>query len=969
MKLKNSCQEISTLFNFDFMKNAFFQEIKEKTHAEVHSDVIHRKIYSVDASIYEIEPLGIAIPKSVEDLIMLLKIAFKYQIPVIPRGAATGITGGCIGKGLIIDTSKYLNKILEINIQKGYAICEPGVIQDQLNAALSPHGYRLGPETSTGNRATLGGMVANNSAGAHSLLYGTMRDHIQEITLALIDGTSLKFQAIEENEWAQKALQKDLEGSIYRSVFSIRETYRQAIEEDFPKLPRRVSGYNLDELLKKDLNLSKIIAGSEGTLGIATSIKVGISKKLQHTGVAILFFDDVQEGMEKISQILEAKPIALEMIDDQIIQIGRHASFLRGKLNWLSGTPSMIFVAAFDGDSPSAVQEKLAYFEQKMADQNIGVLRKSILDPEEIKSIWELRKAGLGLLLSKKTYSRAIAFIEDLSIPPERLGAFMKEFLPYLKSIGKQAGIYGHVGSGCMHIRPFIDLRQQSELKLMEQIMHDVMKMVSAHGGALSGEHGDGLVRAWTTKTMFGEKIYSAFIQLKKAFDPTNQMNPGKIIPSQAFLDNLRLTPETKIQQIETFLDFNAEGGFSLAADLCNGNGMCRKQEGTMCPSFQASLDEYDTTRARAQTLRSIINDRLPLDSLTGEAVQDVLDLCLECKGCKTECPSRVDMAKMKSELLYQYQEKHGYSFRSRLFAHIGFFNKLGSRFPRFSNWLGNTFLSKKLLSFLGITSKRSLPQLTDKKFSEWFKLQFQPSSEKRVVLYNDTYNEFNEPHIGQAAVKVLRALGYEVIVPPWNCCGRPALSKGFLKQAQVSAQKVVDVLIPYAEQNIPIIGLEPSCILTIKDDFQSLKISNWDLVAKQCITFDEFVNTHIEDGKLPLSLKEERHHTLFHGHCHQKSLVGTKASISVLKAIPGFTVEEIPSGCCGMAGSFGYEKEHYDFSKKIGELKLLPAIRNAAESTLFIADGISCRTQIADGSHKKARHLAEILAAALKSN
>lgn len=943
------------------MTHSFFEELKNHTQAEVHTDTVHRKIYSIDASIYEIEPLGIAIPQSVEDLITILKIAYKHQIPVIPRGAATGITGGCIGKGLIIDTSKYLNKILEINIEKEYAICEPGVIQDQLNEALSPHGYRLGPETSTGNRATVGGMVANNSAGAHSLLYGTMRDHVQEIKLALVDGTSIDFHTINAEQWSEKRLLQTQEGSIYRALFNIREKYHQVITEHFPKLPRRVSGYNIDELTKRDtINISKILTGSEGTLGIATSIKVGISKKTSHSGVCVLFFDDVHKGMDRIPTILNAKPIALEMIDDQIIRIGRQAPFLRGKLNWLTGNPAMIFIAAFDGE------DKLESFKESMSQAGIGYAQKSITDPEEIKSIWELRKAGLGLLLSKKTYSRAIAFIEDLSIPPERLGAFMERFIPYLKSIGKQAGIYGHVGSGCMHIRPYIDLRQPSELQLMEKIMQDVMELVLADGGALSGEHGDGLVRAWTTQKMFGDEIYAAFVELKQVFDPKNQMNPGKIIPTQAFLENLRLSPETKIREIDTFLDFGPEGGFSLAADLCNGNGMCRKQEGIMCPSFQASLDEYDTTRARAQTLRSIINSRLPSDALTGEDLQDVLDLCLECKGCKTECPSSVDMAKMKSEVLYQYQEKHGYSFRNRLFARIGSFNRLSSRFPRFSNWLGETSFVKWILSRIGISSKRSLPRLAEVKFSKWFKSVAQPNSGKKVVLFNDTYNEFNDPEIGQAAVKVLHALGYEVITPPWHCCGRPALSKGILKEAQAYAQKVVDILKPYAEQNLPVIGLEPSCILTIKDDFPGLRILGADLVAKHCITFDEFIYRHIKDGQLPFSFKEKKQSLLFHGHCHQKSLVGTKASIAVLKAIPGFSVQEIASGCCGMAGSFGYEKEHYDFSMKIGELKLFPAIRSAADETKIVADGISCRTQIADGAFKKAYHLAEVLADAL---
>ena len=843
----------------------FIEKLQAYAGAEVHFDAIHKRAYSVDASIYEIEPIGIAIPKTKEALIQLVKIARDYGIPVIARGAGTGITGGCIGKGLIIDTSKYLNKILSINYEEEYAICEPGVVQDSLNQALAAQGYRLGPDTSTGDRATIGGMLANNSAGARSLYYGEMVDHVEAVELVLASGEVLRFQPVDEAVWEKKREQKDAEGRIYREVFRICEEYRQDIEKHFPKIPRRVSGYNLDKLLKPGpLNICQLIAGSEGSLGIATEIKVRICKKPKLTGICIVHFEDMVQGMHTIHDMLLHDPIALEMIDNKIIEMARLSPAVKNKLGWLSGHPRMVFVAEFAGNSLEEVAQKLTLFEADMKKKGIGYALISLTDPIQMNYVWEVRKSGLGLLLSKRTYSRAIAFIEDLSIGPAQLPSFMEKFQDYLKSLDKDAGIYGHVGPGCMHVRPYIDLRKKEELYVMEKMMEDVSDLILQHGGAMSGEHGDGLIRSWLNKKMFGERVYQAFVELKAAFDPDNRMNPGKVVHGQPLLENLRLNPDTKQVNISTFLDFSRQGGFELSADLCNGNGLCRKKTGTMCPSFQASGDEYDTTRARAQALRGVIHGQISLNGFANEEVYDVLDLCLECKGCKTECPSQVDMAKMKAEFLYHYQKKHGYSLRSRLFGHIGHINELASPFAGLFNRLVSSRLSKRLLNWIGISPQRPFPALARERFSQWMSTQaVQDSGRGEVVLYNDTYNEFNVPEIGQAACKVLNALGYKVIVPPWKCCGRPLISKGLLEEAKDKAIKVIQTLYPYAERGLKIVGLEPSCILTLKDDFEDLLQKHWPegiekaaVVVKACMTFDEFLHSHLEKGQLPLFFK-----------------------------------------------------------------------------------------------------------------
>lgn len=943
------------------------KKLRAELEGEVYFDPVTCSVYSVDASIFEIKPLGIAIPKTKHDLKAALQICQEFNIPITVRGAATGITGGCLGHGLILDLSKYLTKVISLDLDQKTVVCEPGLIQDDLNKLLDPLGYCLGPDTSTGNRATIGGMLANNAAGARSLRHGKMVDHVEEVELLLPTGETILFGPVSKSEWDLKSSEENREGHIYRTLGQIKEKNADEIRRRFPSIPRRVSGYNLDELLKTaPLNVSKLIAGSEGSLGIAAEIKMKIVPKLGRTGLLLFFFHEMLDAFRSVPELLQFNPLSLEMVDDQIISLGRESPSMRGRIRWLEGDPGAILILEVEEDASENIEDKL----KKIANdlQHIGYARISVLHPHQMKDVMDLRKSGLGILLSKRSYSRAIAFLEDISIPPSKLASFMEAFLAYLSSKGKKAGIYGHVGAGCMHVRPYMNLQEPNELKLMREMMEEVSTMLLKAGGALSGEHGDGWIRSWLNPKMFGETLVEAFKKIKHAFDPLNLMNPGKIIPDSKEWEDLRSNGRP-IDPV-TFLDFSKEGGFALAADLCNGNGQCRKSEGVMCPSYQATRSEFHSTRARAQALRSIIHQRLPFKDLTGEGLYAVMDLCLSCKGCKKECPSQVDMAKFKSEFLYHYQEKNGISFRNRLFGNIGRIQSWMAPFARLINPLMRWKLVKKGLGRIGISTRRPLPSISPQIFSSWFSTYQQPVNlSQTIVLFNDTFTEFNHPEVGKAAVRLFNALGFLVVLSTWHCCGRPAFSKGLLPAAKHQARLLARHTRQFIDKGYPIIGLEPSCLLSIRDDYPGLFTmedvdrENVNRLISSSYLLDEFLVKLVEEGRFPFSLfKEEDKKIKVHGHCYQKAIIGMESTLKLLRAFPGFQVEEIPSGCCGMAGSFGYEAEHEEISMKIGELVLFPSIRSGDEEEWVIANGTSCRQQIFDGTSRKALHLAEAL-------
>lgn len=887
------------------------EALRKALQGEVRSDVMSRHIFSVDASIYELLPSLVVFPKSIDDLTKIIEISATYNISITPRGGGTGIAGSCLGQGIIVDTSKYLNRILELNLEQGWALCEPGVLQDQLNRMVSPHGLRLGPDTSTGNRATIGGMAATNAAGSHYLHYGNMQDHVLEMEMLLSSGKKLLFNPQMRFEPLEPVIKE----------------HADTIRTHFPKIKRRASGYSLNALIEPDQNLAKLLVGSEGTLGLFSKVKVRLSKAFRTTTLVLLPFPSLEQSLRAIPSLLNSHPLSLELLDRHVIEMGKTAPNLKGKLGWLTQNPEALLIAEFEGSQPP----------QLAKEQTI------VHHPHEQAEVWALRKAGLGLLLSRRSYSRAIAFIEDMIVPPEVLADFIKE----LKSLVKgEIGIYGHAGDGCLHIRPFVDLRSEQEVDRLFQIMEKTTELVRRFGGVLSSEHGDGLIRSWLNPALFGKPIMTVFQAVKKAFDPSGLMNPGKIVEPLNPREHLRLSPQTKPIAFPTFLDFEKEGGLHLAADLCNGNGACRSRESLMCPSFQAFGDEKHSTRGRATALRAILNGRVPLDPLTEEGLQDVLGYCLECKGCKTECPSQVDMAKMKMEMLFQFQEKHGYSLLNRLFGHLPELAHFGSKLAPFSNWLLQSGIGRSFLAALGLSFSRPLPKLATTRFSSWWQKRPPKRFSKRVFLFNDTYTEYFSPEIGKAAISALESYGFSVEVLPFTCCGRPLLSKGLLKQAKNQALKVLNLL---KNASDAIIVLEPSCLSAILDDYPSL-IPNSSL-PKEIFSLEAFLLHKQVTPPMPSSP------LLFHPHCHEKALGHSKDFIQLLNGKASIT----EAGCCGLAGSFGYERKYASMSMAIGQQRLFPQIKEQPNA-LLVSSGFSCRRQIEHGTGRQSFHPAEIL-------
>ncbi|MEN9359409.1 MAG: hypothetical protein RL095_944 [Verrucomicrobiota bacterium] len=955
-------------------------ELKREMRGEVWSDELSKRVYSIDASIYQILPVAIACPRDAEDVYAALHIAQRCGVPVIPRGGGTGIAGGCLGAGLVLDMSRHMKKIRELNVEEGWALCEPGVVQDQLNLAASPHGLRLGPDTSTGNRATIGGMCANNSAGSNSLRYGKMVDHVLEWHAAFADASHQVVRSVDADGFRHLTEQATSFASALRELEKIIHHGGSAIRAAFPTLQRRVSGYNLDEMVKGfPLDLPRLLVGSEGSLALGTLFKVRLSQKPKFTVLTVVPFADFRAGLELVPELLLTAPFAFEMIDGTVIHLGRASPMMRGQLGWLKGNPNLLLCLEYDGATPGealAKQEALHAVLKRLPGVGEWVdLNESRLAAQ----VWKLRKSGLGILMSKRGEERAQAFLEDVAVPPERLPEFLTRFRSVIEDSGRVAGFYGHAGVGCIHVRPMINLRQEEDRRWMVKTMEEVTEVVREFRGSVSGEHGDGLIRSWLNPRLFGAEVDGLFRQLKHAFDPENRLNPGKIVNGPPPLENLRVDANVVRAPLETAFDWSREGGIHLALDMCNGNGECtRFNGGLMCPSFQASGDEFHSTRARAQALNAVINGGADPKELTSPRMMEILDLCVECKGCKTECPSQVDMAKLKSEVLHRHHQEHGVPARARFFADAAKSAALGSKFPRIANALiGNSFSRRLLDKYLGVSAKRSLPQLALKRASQLLPnyvpqdsldpVTGQPRHPKPVVaLFLDTFTEYYHPEIALAANKVLQGMGFVVAVPPPVCCGRPKISKGLLDEAKESARATAAVLSAWAEREVPILVLEPGCLSALIDDHLSLLPGNAASakISQRAISFDAFVAEH-SDKLLPL-LRDDSAEVLVHGHCHQKALLGTAHIATLLGKLPGLRAKEIDSGCCGMAGSFGYESEHHDFSLAIGETRLFPALRLAPQAQV-IATGSSCRSQIADGVQRKAEHLAVFLAERMK--
>ncbi len=942
-------------------------ELKKRVEGDIYFDRYSRLLYSTDASIYQIEPIGVVVPRHKGDVQAVVELANKFNVPVLPRGGGTSLAGQTVGHALVLDFSKYMQNVLEVNQEELWCRVQPGLVQDELNAYVRSMGLQFGPDTSTSNRATIGGMIGNNSAGAHSLTYGKTLDHVIELTVLLSDGSEVVLKELSSDALEGKSQADSLEGRVHREVARLAQEHRSEILARYPKIMRRVSGYNLDEFIKpQPFNLSRILVGSEGTLGMVVEAKMRLVPKPKWTALDVIHFDDDLEALRASQAILETAPYALESTDKMILNLARGNIVQSQRLGFVQGNPSSLLMVEYAGDTEAQVKEQVYKLEEVRKAQHIGYAATLAFKPEEVKAVWGVRKAGLGLLLGTKGDKKPIAFVEDTAVAPAKLPEFIKRFREIITRHDAIAGYYGHCSVGCMHIRPLIDLKEASEMKKMVSIADAISDLVLEFNGAMSGEHGDGLARSHFNQKLFGAVLYEAFRQVKRVFDPKNLMNPGKIVDAPAMTESLKISPRYQTWQPETTLDFTGQGGFARAVEMCSGMGECRKKlDGTMCPSYMGTLDEEHSTRGRANALRAVLSGKVPKEEFTGKRLHDVMDLCLECKACKAECPSNVDMAKLKYEFLDHYHRVNGLPLRNRLFGGIERLNRIGSQFAPLSNWVVGSGLNRWLMEKLaGIDRRRPLPQFAGVTFEDWFdgRKPEGDGAKGEVVLFHDTFNNFNTPNVAVATTRLLERLGYHVLLVNKRCCGRPMISKGMLGEAKNNAAWNVDQLAEYAERGVPIVGMEPSCLLTLRDEYPDfLRTNDAKLVARNSFLLDEFLLQERDTGKVSLSFGANGRKALLHGHCHQKALVGTVPTVALLKGA-GFEVSEVDSGCCGMAGSFGFEKEHYDLSLTIGNRRLAPAVKSASAEVEIVAPGISCRQQIEHLTGRKAKHTAEVL-------
>jgi FAD/FMN-containing dehydrogenase/Fe-S oxidoreductase len=962
-------------------------ELRRVIAGDVRFDRTSRLLYATDASMYQVEPIGVVIPREAGDVQAAVEVARTFGAPLLPRGGGTSLTGQTVNHAVVLDFSAHLNRVLEVNADERWARVGPGLVQDELNHHVRPLGLLFGPDTSTSNRATLGGMIGNNSGGSHSIAYGLTVDHVLEITTLLADGTRVVFGELTAAEFEAKCRLSGREGDIYRAVAKLRDTYADEIRARYPSHWRRVAGYNLNELVgvsikpgspagggngaPRPLSMARLLVGSEGTLVTVVDAKVRLMPRPRATALDVIHFAEMQEALEASQSILESGPYAVELTDKMILDLARENIEQRQRAAFIQGNPAAILMVEYAGDSEAEVRAKVEALEARRQRERFGYAAHITYDGAAQQSIWKLRKAGLGLLLGMKGDRKPIAFVEDTAVEPRHLAKFVARFREIVARHDTEGAYYGHCSVGCLHIRPVINLKTARGLEQVRAIAEEINDLVLEFGGTISSEHGDGRARSPFLERMYGPTLMRAFRELKQAFDPDNRMNPGNLVQSPGITEHMRYGAQYTTWQPTTLLDFGDQGGFAAAVEMCNGVGVCRKTlEGTMCPSYMATRDEEHSTRGRANALRAVLSGQMPATEFTGQRLYEVMDLCLECKGCKAECPSNVDMAKLKYEFLHHYYRANGLPLRNRLFGHLARLNALGALAPGLVNRLSRLAPSRWLLEKLaGIDRRRPLPPLATQTFTDWFARRPPPAAAPRgeVVLFHDTFVTYNAPEIGQAAVGLLEAAGHRVVLVDRKCCGRPLISKGLLDQAREHAAWNVARLAPYASRGIAVVGLEPSCLLTLRDEsVDLLRTAEARTVARQSFLLEEFLTRERSRG-LRLPFKGNGRPALLHGHCHQKALVGTGPTVAALRWA-GFEVSEVDSGCCGMAGSFGFEREHYDVSVWLGNRRLAPAVKATPADAEIVAPGISCRQQIEHLAGRRAKHPAEVLWEALSA-
>ena len=940
----------------------------------IQDDLLTRQLYSTDASMYEELPQGVAFPKSGEEIQELVKMAIRNGFSITARSAGTSLAGQTTGNGVVMDVSRFMNNVMEINTESRFAKVQPGVIRDTLNRKTAESALLFGPDTSTTNRCMIGGMIGNNSAGSFSIKYRTTREHVLEMEVVLSDGSRAFFKPLSLEELEEKKQLENMEGHIYRSMINLLDKNKDKIVGNYPhpEIIRRNTGYALDKLLETEpfteggrpFNLCELLCGSEGTLAVTTSAKLNLVPVDEHRIVVIPQFNTLREAMLATTEAVKLKPAAVELVDHIIL--GATKGNLEQSKNrfFLEGEPKYILIIQFEGNSKQELVEKASELTNNLSGLNLGYAFPVISKEEEMNRVWELRKAGLGLLMGLGTESRSPAFSEDTAVRVKDLPEYVEDFEKILKKHNTECVFYAHASVGELHLRPVIDTTTTKGIETMKSMAGEIATLVRKYRGSLSGEHGDGRARAPYIEKVLGEEMIPVLQQVKEIWDPEHIFNPGKIVNPKPIEVDLRFSPSYIKPKIDSVFKYRKEGSFGDATELCNGAGVCRKlaeSGGTMCPSYMATRDEKDATRGRANVFRQVFAGANP-DAFESQELKDALDLCLSCKACKSECPANVDMAKMKAEFLNGWHHKKGSSKSDRFFVNAASSYKLASLFPSVSNAISGSKPVKKILEYgLGIDSRRKLPAFAGKTFRKWFNNHSSAKVGEEVVLFVDIFTNYHEPEIAISAVRVLEKMGFQVLLANNMESGRPQLSKGFLGDAKKIAEKVIGELSEYSEKGISIVGLEPSEILTLRDEFLDLcedaLLEKAKVLASHSFTFEEFILRHSD--KLPSV--ESNKNVVLHGHCHSKALTGNDATIKALE-MAGYSVEALKTGCCGMAGSFGYEKDHFEVSMDIGELVLFPALRDKKDESLICAPGFSCRHQIKDGVNLNALHPAQLI-------
>ena len=967
------------------------QQLKTELEGELYFDNTMRLLYATDASAYREKPTAVAIPKSIDDLKKLIAFARKHKTSIIPRTAGTSLAGQVVGNGIVVDVSRYFTGILELNKEEKWVRVQPGVIRDELNMFLKPHGLFFAPETSTANRAMIGGMVGNNSCGSNSIVYRSTREHLLEVKALLSDGSETVFKSLGIDAFHNKCEGSGLEANIYRTIRSQLSNYdsQQEIRKEFPKktIERRNTGYAVDMLLEtapftaggEDFNFCKLISGSEGTLAFLTEIKLNlVPLPPKNAGLLCVHFNSVDESLRANLIAIKYKPSASELIDHFILECTKDNIEQSKNRFFVLGDPGAILVIEFCRETREEIEEIARQVEAEMRASGLGYAFP-LLFGEDTKKIWSLRKAGLGLLGNMPGDEKAVPVIEDTAVDVNDLPAYIRDFNDILKKYNLYSVHYAHAGSGEIHLRPIINLKTEEGNQLFRTIAEEIAVLVKKYNGSLSGEHGDGRLRGEFIRKMIGAKNYELLKTIKKTWDPENIFNPHKIVDTPSMNSMLRYEPGKKRPSFQSYFRFYNQDVLQHA-EQCNGSGDCRKTHlsgGTMCPSYMATRNEKDTTRARANILREFLTNSGKPNRFDHQEIYDVMDLCLSCKGCKSECPSNVDVAKLKAEFLQHYYDAHGVPFRSKLIANFNRTSKLGSIAPGIYNFMmTNGPISRLIKRISGFASDRSMPTLYKTSLRKWHIKHQKEIAEKqnkglKVFLFCDEFTNFNDTGIGIKTILLLERLGYQVIITLHEESGRAWLSKGLLKEAKKIANKNISIFHPLISDSTPLIGIEPSAILTFRDEYIDLadddQFEKAKQLSKNVFLVDEFIAKEIEKGNIRKEqFTKEKKRILLHGHCQQKALSSVAHSVKILALPENYSVETIPSGCCGMAGSFGYEKEHYDLSMKIGELVLFPAVRNKSDEVIIAATGTSCRHQIKDGTGNKALHPVEILFDAL---